>query len=214
MGYRAIFGREQDFEPELSVDLMRFRKRLFVDTFGWDLAVDGDRERDQFDTPSAIYCAVFCGSELVGMFRLIRTDGPYLSASVFQDLALLDQFPKRSDAWEVSRFGVMAPDVRQASAVNHAMMFYFARTTSVRTLVAVTDLTYERALHQLGIRTRRYGPPGVVGIDRQGKAIQGVAGEIPMALQGGLKFQRLIDLSNSVEIEDASHVFRHQRVSA
>ena len=214
MGYRAIFGREQDFGPELSIDLMRFRKRLFVDTFGWKLVVEGDCERDQFDTPSAIYCAIFCDHELVGMFRLIRTDGPYLSAAIFQDLAQLDPFPSRPDAWEVSRFGVMADDVRQASAINHAMMFYFARTTGVRTLVAVTDLTYERALHQLGIRTRRYGPPGVVGIDRQGKSIQGVAGEIPMALQGGLKFQRLIDLSNSVEIEDASHVFRHQRVSA
>jgi N-acyl-L-homoserine lactone synthetase len=214
MGYRAIFGRERDFDPELSIDLMRFRKRLFVDTFGWDLVVEGDCERDQFDTPSAIYCAVFCDHELVGMFRLIRTDGPYLSAAIFQNLAQLDPFPNRPDAWEVSRFGVMAHDVRQASAINHAMMFYFARTAGARTLVAVTDLTYERALHQLGIRTRRYGPPGVVGIDRQGKPIQGVAGEIPMALQGGLKFQRLIDLSNSVEIEDASHVFRHQRVSA
>jgi N-acyl-L-homoserine lactone synthetase len=210
----AVFGRESDLGGGLAIDLMRFRKRLFVDQFGWDLSVAGDCERDQFDNHHAIYCALFCDAELAGMFRLIRTDHPYLSSVVFPDLAQLGNYPVRTDVWEVSRFGVMHSDIRLASAAIHALMIHFARRLDVRALVAVTDLRYERVLRYQGIHTRRYGHPSVVGIDRGGRTIKAVAGEIPLSQQGGAKFQSLAELAEQMDIQDASHVFGYQRVSA
>ncbi|WP_438276925.1 acyl-homoserine-lactone synthase [Nitrobacter sp.] len=214
MRCNAVFGREADLGGALAIDLMRFRKRLFVDQFGWNLSVAGDCERDQFDNHHAIYCALFCDDVLAGMFRLVRTDNPYLSRVVFPNLAQLGSYPVRLDVWEVSRFGVMHPNLRIASAANHALMIYFALRLDVRALVGVTDVRYERALRHLGINTRRYGHPATVGIDHAGNPIQAVAGEILLSQQSNAKIQYFIDLAERMDIQDASHVFGYQRVSA
>jgi hypothetical protein len=93
-------------------------------------------------------------------------------------------------------------------------MFYFARTHNARALVALVDLTYERFLRRLGIVTRRYGEPGLIGHDLDARPIEAVAGEIPLADQRGSHFESLLAISRNMEIIDETLVRGRLRLSA
>jgi N-acyl-L-homoserine lactone synthetase len=211
---QAIFCTEEQ-NPEVVDQLFRFRKVLFVDVLGWDLKVDGVRERDQFDTPDAIYCALFRSGILAAGFRSIRTDRPYLAQTVFPQLATFAPYPQRHDVWEISRFGVLPEKAGSVMArVLYSLMFRFARQSGATALVALADLRYERFLAQLGIRTRRYGPPQVFGVDESGMPLSLVAGDIPLGNQQGWRFEALLKLVDDVEIIDETLVLGSDRLSA
>lgn len=212
--FRAILCTEAQ-NPAVVDALYKIRKSIFVDMHGWDLRVVDGRERDQFDTAAAVHCALFRDSELIGGFRATRTDHDYLARSVFPQLAAVKSYPQRADVWEISRFGVLPSNDRLETAkVNYSLMFRFAQVRAASALVALADLTYERFLRTLGIRTRRYGPPQIIGADKAGEPLWAVAGEIPMAEQSGSRFQALLALAKQVEIEDETLVLGRIRVSA
>jgi acyl homoserine lactone synthase len=212
-GFQATYCTERQ-NPSIVDALFKFRKTLFVDALGWTLDVQNGRERDQFDTEAAVYCALFEKSRLVGGFRAIRTDSDYLARSIFPHLAKLKEFPQRPDVWEISRFGVLPGQERRIAAkINYSLMFHFAQRRAATSLVAVVDLTYERFLGLLGIRTRRYGPPQVIG-NARGAEIWAVAGEIPLAEQTDPRFHAHLALTKQVEINDDTLVLGRRRVSA
>ena len=211
--FRAIMCTEEQ-NPSVVDDLYRFRKRLFIDRLGWALSVEEGRERDQVDTDDAVHCALFEGPQLIGGFRAIRTDHAYLAQTVFPYLATLKPYPRQRNAWEISRFGVSYSGGMRPALMNYALMFRFALTRQATTLVAVADLQHERLLARFGIRTRRYGPPQVVGETEDGSAILAVAGEIPVREQTGARFSSLLELARHVEIDDEALVFGPARVSA
>ena len=201
--------------PEVIDLIYRFRKRLFVESYGWRLDVRDGRERDQFDTPAAVHCALICNQEVVGGFRAMRADNEYLARCVFPQLAAVKSYPQRPDAWEISRFGVLpGPDQRELAKFNYSLMFRFAQVRQAAALVALVDLNHERLLKLLGIRTRRYGPPQIIGKDTRGEDLWGVAGEIPLAEQQGSRFRELLALAKQVEIDDEALVLGRTRVSA
>ena len=213
MQYRAVIGRGSD--PDLVHKVQRFRKSIFVDRCGWDLQVRDDREVDQFDTPDAVHAALLVDGRMSGTFRATRTDRPYLAADVFPSLAVVSRYPQRADVWEISRFGIAADDPSPRLArLNYALMFWFAQRVGASSLVAIADLTYERFLRSIGIRTRRFGPPQVIGVDRLGRNLLAVAGEIPLAVQPPDRLSALLALTHEMEITDASDVFGPARVSA
>src|SRR3981081_4622120 len=160
--YHALITTEE-LNPAYVQAMFRLRKRLFVDHCGWMLSTIGEGERDQFDAWYTEHCLLFCGSDLVGGFRAIRTDYPYLTQSIFPQLAVR-RFPNRRNVWEISRFGVLPAAAEARSAqLNYALMFRFAELRSAEALVAMADLGYERLTHRQNIRTRRFGPPQVIG---------------------------------------------------
>ncbi|MEG6508234.1 acyl-homoserine-lactone synthase [Methyloligella sp. 2.7D] len=212
--YRAVFCRAKT-DPYTVYALQRFRKSLFVDELGWDLTTFGDRESDQFDTDAAVHCALFKDDAIIGGFRALPTDTNYLVRDVFPQLATLRAYPSRADVWEISRFGVAPCTERLYLArVLYSLMFRFGHSRQATALVALADLTYERFLTRLGIRTRRYGPPQVIGTDRSGRNLRAVAGEIPLQDQNGEKFQQLLSLASKLDIQDEAHVRRSERISA
>jgi N-acyl-L-homoserine lactone synthetase len=211
---RAVFCRADD-EPEVVTDLQRLRKRLFVDHLGWTLATWTDREVDDFDRADTRYCALYQDDVLVGGFRAIRTDREYLAQKVFPQLASVRDYPRRRDVWEISRFGV-APESssEQLARLNYGLMFRFAHDRQATALVAIADLVHERYLRAIGIRTRRYGPPQVIGNDVFGRDLICVAGEIPLGDQQGGRMRPLLSSTNSIEVHDATLVRRSTAISA
>lgn len=205
----AVFTTENNHG--LSARVHDFRRALFIEALGWDLACDArGGERDQFDTDAAVHLALLeeegGADRIVGSFRALRTDGPYLCRAVFPGLAAERAYPVAADAWEISRFGVAPGAGRRIALTTYALMFDFARRRRARALVALADLTYERFLAGLGVATERYGPPGIVGRDRQGRELWAVAGEIPLARQGGRRFEHLMQHVDGVEISDETSV--------
>jgi N-acyl-L-homoserine lactone synthetase len=193
--------------------LFRFRKALFVDERGWNLPVCSDVETDQFDTPHANYCALLADSTIVGGFRAIRCDHPYLGQALFPQLATTRPYPNRSDYWEISRFGVLRCH-RSFGVILYAVMFRFAEMRRAKALVAVADLGHERLLGKIGVRTRRYGPPVWLGAEACAAPLQIVAGEIPISEQDHKRLQFLRTRADAVEIRDDTVVWRPAAVSA
>ena len=196
-------------------EFLSFRKRLFVDELGWRLSVVAGREIDQFDRDDANYCILRQNGQIVAGFRAIRTDFPYLAQQIFPQLATLKPYPKRPDFWEISRFGAFAgPGNRRPAVLIYALMFRFAIQRQLRSLVAVVDVTHERLLSRLNIKTQRYGPPAIVGTDTGGRKLVCVAGEIPVWRQFDSTIQFFGRQLSTVEIVDETLVQRHTSLSA
>jgi N-acyl-L-homoserine lactone synthetase len=211
--YHALITTEE-LDPAHVQSMLRLRKRLFVDHCGWLLTTTGDVERDQFDTWYTEHCLLFSGPDLVGGFRAIRTDYPYLTQSVFPQLAVA-HFPNCRNVWEISRFGVLPAAAEARSArLTYALMFRFAELRGAEALVAMADLGYERFLQRMKIRTRRFGPPQVIGADNRGLPRTAVAGEIPVNERDNPGLSRFLDLGRQLEISDATHVFGRSGVPA
>lgn len=192
-------------------DVQRFRKRIFVDQLGWSLNVIGEREQDQFDRPDAIHFALRDQQGIVGCFRALPCDGPYLCRDVFPALAQATPYPHTEDCWEISR---LAAGTREASAALYAAMLDFGWTRNARALVALVDLGHERVLRAMRIRTQRYGMPTAVGVDRNGRTIQAVAGEIPLGSQSADLRRTVSQILASMDLSDETLVLGPDRISA
>lgn len=202
-------------DRQVVLKLQSFRNDVFVKRLGWSLQTTGEYEIDEFDNENAVHCAIFDGAELVAGFRAVRSDFPYLAATHFPHFASMKPFPRRADVWEISRFATK-PESTDApiSRIAYGVMLRFAQSRNASSLVALVDLHHERLLRRLGIKTRRFGAPQIVGYDRFGRALTAVAGEIPMLEQPGDGFQSVLNSANSVEISDETLVHGRRLVSA
>ena len=209
---RALIFHRED-APLAASEIFRLRKRLFVDQLGWLLPASSEEERDEFDTTSAAYCGLYLAGQLVGTFRAIRCDQPYLSCIVFSRLATTRGYPRRQDCWEISRFGVL-PEHSKFGPTLYAVMLQFGWVRQARSLVATANLSHERLLRKLGVRTRRYGPPQCVGQDVQSQPVEAVAGEIPLDEQSEALRRSVTSLLSAVDISDETLVLRPERLSA
>jgi N-acyl-L-homoserine lactone synthetase len=199
--------------PDLVSAYGIFRRNLFIKHLGWDLCeVDGE-ERDQFDDQYAVYGILAEGDQVVGGFRALNSSRPYLAQMVFPHLAANRRYPVSSEAWEITRFGIL-PERSELARVAYALMFRFGFYRNARSFIAIADLTYERYLSAAGIRTERYGPPMTIP-HAPGKApLTIVAGEIPLDQQKGVRFHRLVSALNNVEIADETLVLGSASISA
>lgn len=202
--------------PSVKEEFGAFRKALFVDQLGWSLKLQGDIEIDEFDTDDAVYCLVQESDKIISGFRAVITTLPYLVKTHFSHLGSTRPFPSRDDYYEISRFGVLPTENRlDVGLMTYALMFDFAQRRDATALVAIADLGHERLLRAMGIRTRRYGPPGVVGVDAWGRQIVSVAGDIPMAEQSQELIRLLSNLCQTeLEITDETHILGRKSVYA
>ena len=199
--------------PDLAEALFRFRHALFVRELGWSLAAEEDRERDEFDTDDATYCGLWTGGGIIGCFRAIACDRPYLARTIFPHMAKRRPFPVSAHYVEISRFGVLAAH-RQASMVLYSLMLRFALGRNAKALVALAELAHERLLNRIGLSTSRYGELQIVGFREDGRWILAVAGEIPMPRKLPPSFKALLELTRTMEIHDDALVFGRERLSA
>ncbi len=210
--YRAVFFTLGS-NPDLARHLFLFRTRLFIDELGWPLPVQDGVERDQFDTSNAIYCVLFEADRIVGCFRAISCDLPYLGKTIFPHLATARSYPSSPHNLEISRFGITSSH-QSASARLYSLMLRLALDREADSLVAIADLSHERLLNRMGLATIRYGHPAIVGYREDGAWILAVAGEIPIPRELSPRFRDLLHLTEHMDIVDETPVFRRQRLSA
>jgi N-acyl-L-homoserine lactone synthetase len=210
--YKAVFFSAAT-NPDLTRSLLRLRHALFVRELGWALAVENGYERDEFDTDDAVYCALSADGQMIGCFRAISCDRPYLAHTIFSHLATSRPFPTSADYVEISRFGVLAA-YRQASAVLYSLMIRFAIARNAAALVALAELSHERLLNRIGLSTSRYGDVQIVGFHDDGRRILAVAGEIPIPRKLSPTVRALLELTQAMEISDEASIFGRERLSA
>ena len=210
--YKAVFFSAAT-NPDLTRSLLRLRHALFVRELGWALAVENDYERDEFDTDDAVYCALSADGQMIGCFRAISCDRPYLARTIFSHMATDRPFPISADYIEISRLGVLAA-YRQAGAVLYSLMIRFAIARQAAALVAMAELSHERLLNRIGLSTSRYGDVQIVGFHDDGRWILAVAGEIPISRKTSPAVKALLELTQAMEISDEASIFGRERLSA
>jgi len=211
--YATIFEGWQF--PEAVKAQQGFRKRLFVDELGWDLRHDDGIEQDEFDTPTAIYCSLLLGPDIIGCWRAIPACEDYLGRKHFPQLATLRPYPAHADFWEMSRLGAIDRGNRPlAIRFLYALIFYFARTRSAAAVGGVVTPAHNRYVAMLGVRTRAYGQPQIVGADAYGRPMEVFFGEIRLAEQSGRRFDALCASLKQLELRDEALVLGRRSVSA
>lgn len=208
-----IFKRGSN--PQKFSQFGEFRRTLFVETLGWNLTLRNDYELDEFDHDSAHYLTLSCGQEIIGGFRAIRCDSPYLARTKFADLASYQRFPTGVDYWEISRFGVAPSRFSRSTAVTlYSLMLRFGLQRQAESLVAFTSLGHELYLRRLGVATKRYGDPARIADSATGNQFTVVAGEIPLKHQKPGTISQLVSVSNQVRLVDATVIQRPARATA
>jgi len=85
-------------------EMYRQRKEVFVDRLKWNLNVKDGQEKDQFDTPDAVYLLASDGpqAELKASARLLPTTRPHLMSEIFSENCT-NGAPAGPEIWEISR---------------------------------------------------------------------------------------------------------------
>jgi len=212
--YRALIFEGWQF-PRLVVEQQAFRKRLFVDELGWHLDHDGEIEIDEFDTDFAVYCSLYLGGEIVASWRAIRTSEEYLGRKIFPQLATLRPYPRHPDIWEISRLGAIRHSQRPLSAhCIYGLMFHFAVSRSALSLCGVVSPLHSRNFERAGIKTRRYGPPQIVGHDAKSRPMSVFFGEIRMSDQQGQALGKMLNPMKQMELQDDALVLGRRAIPA
>lgn len=169
----VITGSELKLPQELYLETGRYRRKVFVETLGWDLQTRDGMELDQFDRPDTLYIVSQDESGAVnGCARLLPTDRPYLLGEVFPELMQGQPIPCAPDIWELSRFAAVDFNARAACPLAQfssgiavqllRQAIACAAAQGAKRLITVSPLGIERLLRHTGMQAHRAGPPTIV----------------------------------------------------
>lgn len=165
--FRVLRFRAHE-RPDFMALSWRLRYQVFHEDLGWRVPIRNALELDEFDR-QAVHCAVLCDDIVVGSWRALPTDQPYLLETTFPGL-LVPPLPKSSTVWEISRFAVM-PNSSFRREVGRLLVreaVAFGRDREATRLIAVTDPFFERFVRSCGLLIQRIGGPRIVGSGKRG----------------------------------------------
>ncbi|MDQ1199178.1 acyl-homoserine-lactone synthase TraI [Agrobacterium sp. SORGH_AS 787] len=191
MHIMAIATPRNAVEEKLLEDHHKLRARVFSGRLGWDVDVDGGKERDVFDDLGPTYIlAVSKQDRVLGCARLLPAVGPTMVGDVFSSLLPDGNLRSHDTMIESSRFCVdtsqeatgRSSGVHQATLAMFAGIVEWCLLKGYTEIVTVTDLRFERILSRVGWPLERIGPARKIG------TTTAVAGILPVS---SLIFERL-----------------------
>lgn len=166
--------------------MYHLRAEVFGTRLNWDVAcVDGE-ERDEFDELDPVYVMIRSASgQVEASCRLLPTTGPYMLKDVFPQLLGGREPPRDELVWEVSRFIVVPSDqgkgglgsIHRITQELLIQLIAVGLTNNLSSILAVTEVRFERVLRRAGLMMERYCAPMPIGDTR------GVAGWTPVTLE-------------------------------
>ena len=148
--------------------MFRDRKAIFVDLLKWDVPVDGEEERDQFDDAFAEYLIVTdsARSEHYASLRMLRTDRPHILGSLFARLCD-GPVPSGPHIREISRMCLSprhrGPDRLRCRNLLASAMTEYALLTGIRAYSGVADMGWMSRVLSAGWRCEPLGMPQRLG---------------------------------------------------
>ena len=148
----------------------RIRKTVFKDRLGWDVAVSGELEVDEYDALEPSYLLSIDRRGIVnGCVRLLPTTGPNMLRDIFPSFVTKAAVPRGERVWEASRFAVS----RNTSAAEAGLsqttydlligVLEFGLSKGISTIACVVDVRMERILRRAGWQLERLGPAHRIG---------------------------------------------------
>ena len=166
---KLVYGHDAHKYPELIDQMFKLRARVFDKRLAWEVQVDGDHERDEFDDLDPLYALAIDKGRVVGCFRLLQTTGPNMLSDVF---SVLVDGPVRSPLiWESTRFCIDTSafdkrDKRGLSDLTAKMLcslYEIGMLAGLEFIVTVLDVRMERILRRAGCPMERLGEPKDIG---------------------------------------------------
>lgn len=160
-----------EFAGDLT-EMYRLRCRVFGGRLGWDVEIDGDMERDRYDTLQPVYIVQRDQTGAIcGCVRLLPTTGPTMLRDTFPVLLAGADMPSDPAIWETSRFALDIPETSPKGAGGIAVCTYelfagvveFGLAYNIREVITVTDARLERILRRANWPLRRIGQSVRIG---------------------------------------------------
>ena len=159
-------------EQRLLERMHELRARVFKHRLDWDVQVEHNQEKDEYDRLDPTYL-VLVGNDgqVVGCTRLLPSTGPTMLGQTFPFLADASRVPKSGRVVESSRFCidterrdiVSASGLRDATHTLFAGIIEWSMANGFDRIVTVTDVRFERILNRAKWPLERLGVPHPVG---------------------------------------------------
>ena len=169
--------------PDYMALAWRLRFRVFNDALKWEIPAHSELEFDKYDL-EATHCGLFDQGKLLGYYRALRTDRPYLLQESFPDLANGLVLPSSPRVWEISRMAIeptLSRQVKRDVGRNLTAAFveqaYLNNATSV---IGITEPGFENFLSKCGFTLNRLTDPVVVGSSGHGP-VKAIITECPIS---------------------------------
>ncbi len=165
---RLLLGRPSDsvISPATLASMFRFRFEIFHAKLGWQVATQGNQERDEYDDLNPYYLvSLDTDNKTNGCWRLLPTCGQYMIQDTFPELLRGESTPHKTNIWELSRFAVSASNGDQAgqialNRITFRMMgelIDFADANNISHYVTAMSVAVERLMKKAGIPMQRFG---------------------------------------------------------
>lgn len=159
-------------EQRLLERMHELRARVFKNRLDWDVHVEHNQEKDEYDRLDPTYL-VLVGNDgqVIGCARLLPSTGPTMLGQTFPFLADASCVPKSGRVVESSRFCidtersdiVSASGLRDATHTLFAGIIEWSMAYGFDRIVTVTDVRFERILNRAKWPLERLGAPHPVG---------------------------------------------------
>ena len=159
-------------EQRLLERIHELRARVFKHRLDWDVHVEHNQEKDEYDRLDPTYL-VLVGNDgqVVGCTRLLPSTGPTMLGQTFPFLADASRVPKSGRVVESSRFCidtersdiVSASGLRDATHTLFAAIIEWSMANGFDRIVTVTDVRFERILSRAKWPLERLGSPHPIG---------------------------------------------------
>jgi acyl homoserine lactone synthase len=152
--------------------LHTLRARVFHGRMGWEVAVLDGMEIDGYDALDPHYMVIRNSeNRLVGCWRMMPTDGPYMLKDTFPELLEGTPAPQNERIWELSRFAIETESDGNFGFAGRAIeamreIVTFADDHGIDKYVTVTTTAIERLLRHTGVEISRIAAPKQVGVER------------------------------------------------
>ncbi len=171
MTMQIKIAARREFKSKDLWEMHTLRAKVFSGRLGWEVPVMSGMEIDGYDALDPAYMVMRePGGPLLGCWRLLPTEGPYMLKDSFPQLLEGQAAPSDARIWELSRFALETDKENRYGFSDMTMQCFeavvrFGIENGLTHFVTVTTTAMERLTRRAGVVTSRLGEPQRIGIE-------------------------------------------------
>ena len=171
MTMQIKIAARREFKSKDLWEMHTLRAKVFSGRLGWEVPVMSGMEIDSYDALDPAYMVMRAPSgALLGCWRLLPTEGPYMLKDSFPQLLEGRDAPSDARIWELSRFALETDKENCYGFSDMTMQCFeavirFGLENGLSHYVTVTTTAMERLTRRAGVVTSRLGEPQRIGIE-------------------------------------------------
>ncbi|WP_307729115.1 acyl-homoserine-lactone synthase [Massilia sp. IC2-476] len=171
MNMQIKIAARREFKSKDLWEMHTLRAKVFSGRLGWEVPVLSGMEIDGYDALDPAYMVMRApGGPLLGCWRLLPTEGPYMLKDSFPQLLEGREAPSDPHIWELSRFALETGKESHYGFSEMTMQCFeaavrFGMENGLTHFVTVTTTALERLTRRAGVVSTRLGEPQKIGIE-------------------------------------------------